>query len=100
MEIIISFVIYYTPYVNSYFEECGEGKAKTLYGAGIHLLDIIKTGGTNFEENIENTIRRYNATFTRTNQVTFSSLSQNEDYLCPPMPSTKPGSRHHEKRLR
>ena len=70
-----------------------QGKAKTLYGAGIHLLDIIKTGGTNFEDKIENTIRRDNATFTRTNRVTFSSLSQNEEYLCPPMPSTKPGSR-------
>ena len=34
-----------------------QGKAKTLYGAGIHLLDILKMGDTtNLEESTDNTI--------------------------------------------
>ena len=33
-----------------------QGKATTLYGAGIHILGIIKMGGTNLGENIDNTI--------------------------------------------
>ena len=76
-----------------------QGKAKTLYGAGIHLLDVLKSGETNFDEKLDDTIRRYSSTFTKTSEVTFSTLSQ-ESFICPQKPSTKPGSRGSEKRLR
>ena len=42
MEIIISFVIYYTPSVNSYFEECGTYGFRGLHSGmnSINVADI------------------------------------------------------------
>ena len=67
-----------------------QGKAKTLYGAGIHLLDVLKLGDTNFDEELDDTICRYSSTFTKTSQVTFLTLSQEESFRCPQKLSTKP----------
>ena len=74
-----------------------QGKARTLYDAGIHLLDVLELGETNFDEELDDTIRQYSFTFTRTSQVTFSISSQEETFICPPNLSTKPGWRRSEK---
>ena len=73
---------------------------KVVYGAGIHFLNLLKDGATNIEEELDETIRRYNSMFSSTSKVSFASSSSTHSFLEPTKPAAQPGSRGPEKRLK
>jgi len=73
-----------------------QGNQKIAYGAGIHLLELAKSGSTNIEESVNTTILRYASTFTNTCDVTFGSTSSDTMYPLPPKPMPAPGNRGRE----
>ncbi len=73
----------------------GRESTKTLYGAGIQILNLLKCPSTDIQVPVDTVISRYQSTFTPTNEVTFTSSCM----PIPQKPKPKPGSRDTETRI-
>jgi hypothetical protein len=74
----------------------GRESLKTLYGAGIQILNLLKCPSTDIQVPVDKVISRYQSTFTPTNEVTFTSSCM----PIPKKPKPKTGSRDTETRIR
>ena len=63
------------------------------------MLNIMKSGGDQIGDSIEDTIHRYEAAFSNAKNVSFSHFKKG-DVSPPPKPLPKPGSRDSETRIR